>query len=157
MIEDEHVEPCRNEARLMLYHDGELPPDERREFEAHVAGCPVCAHELEGLRAMSRLLAEAEAAGVPDGMLTRLHAAVPSAPELTIVRVCRPVAAAAAVVLAVCAALLAGGEPPAPAQQSAPEDWEMLAVAPDADLAQTDAQETWAVWTLHDLAGGNGS
>ena len=32
---------------------GALSPDERSEFEAHLAGCPACAEEYESLKALA--------------------------------------------------------------------------------------------------------
>ena len=72
--------------RLTALHDGELPKDEAEAVGGHVAGCPECAAELEGLRetvarlgaweiepvatrtpeeTADRLLADARAARVP--------------------------------------------------------------------------------------------
>jgi anti-sigma factor RsiW len=54
------------EGILQALLDAELPPPERAEAEAHLAGCPACTGELRGLRAAgertSALLAQADVA-----------------------------------------------------------------------------------------------
>lgn len=40
----------RMETRIGAWLDGELPPDQAREVAAHLARCPACEAELEGLR-----------------------------------------------------------------------------------------------------------
>jgi len=47
---------CPTEAVLAIYADGELPLEEARRTEAHLAGCPRCQRLVEALHAESRLL-----------------------------------------------------------------------------------------------------
>src|SRR5437764_1022991 len=50
---------CQNQIRLDAYHDGELPPAERSDVEAHLRVCPSCAAELAAMRRTSGALADA--------------------------------------------------------------------------------------------------
>jgi anti-sigma factor RsiW len=47
---------CPTEAVLAVYADGELPPEEARRTEAHIAACPRCQPLVEALHGESRLL-----------------------------------------------------------------------------------------------------
>jgi hypothetical protein len=47
---------CEREVMVSPYHDGELTPDARGEFEAHLASCPACSAELHRVRGVSRWL-----------------------------------------------------------------------------------------------------
>src|SRR5437868_2872474 len=38
---------------ISAYHDGELPGDQRRRVETHLAACPTCQAELEALEGLS--------------------------------------------------------------------------------------------------------
>ena len=44
---------------LNAYLDGELNPQQRRKFEAHLESCEECQAELESLESLSGMLAEA--------------------------------------------------------------------------------------------------
>ena len=60
---------CFPELTYCVYVDAELPPEELRAVEAHLASCAACREQVEALRAENRLLAaaleEAEAAPAP--------------------------------------------------------------------------------------------
>lgn len=45
---------CDDKARLVAYLYGEADPADRAAVEAHLRGCPACAGELEGFRAVRR-------------------------------------------------------------------------------------------------------
>lgn len=51
--------------RFSAYLDGELPSDERRAVEAHVAACPGCRAELDGLRRVASRLRSLERTAPP--------------------------------------------------------------------------------------------
>ena len=144
---------CREGRRSMRYHDGELPPEERRRFEGHLADCPECARELERLRAVSRLLEAVPAATIPYGALGRLHANLGNARERVIIRICRPVAIAATALLAVCALWLWQADSNGSLERAAPASWELAAVTLDTELTQTGSWDGLALWTAGDLAG----
>src|SRR5277367_3383332 len=46
------------ESYLSAHADGELTPEQVRDAETHVAGCPRCTAELEGERALKALIRE---------------------------------------------------------------------------------------------------
>lgn len=52
--------------------DGELPPDERRAVETHLAACPSCARHLRELGAVDALARDLPAAAAPDGYMETL-------------------------------------------------------------------------------------
>jgi len=43
-------------SELLAYLEGDLPPDDRRELEQHLALCSACSNELESLRQLDRML-----------------------------------------------------------------------------------------------------
>ena len=66
---------CDQTHLLSPYLDGELSPAEGDRVRAHVADCPACAAELDGLRAVGRLLSAART-GYPadaDEVMARLR------------------------------------------------------------------------------------
>jgi len=60
--------------------DEALDTDERAEVEAHLAGCPDCRRELEGLRATTTLLSRVERARAPVGFVDRVMTRVRPVP-----------------------------------------------------------------------------
>ncbi len=53
--------------KLSAYLDGGLPPGARSRVSQHLEGCPRCAEELDGHRALGKLLDAAPAVAAPDG------------------------------------------------------------------------------------------
>ena len=47
---------CGRQTTVGRYHDGELSPGEREEFETHLAGCAACSAELRRVRKVARWL-----------------------------------------------------------------------------------------------------
>ena len=45
---------CEEASRLTAYHDGELSPSDRAQFERHLSQCPRCAAELGRIRKLDR-------------------------------------------------------------------------------------------------------
>lgn len=66
---------CDQSHLLSPYVDGELPPAEADRVRGHAVACPACAAELDGLRAVGRLLAAARASDPPgtDEAMARLR------------------------------------------------------------------------------------
>jgi hypothetical protein len=61
-------------AALSALLDDELTRSERGEIEAHLAGCPECRRDLEGLRQTAALLHRIEPARAPRGFVERVVA-----------------------------------------------------------------------------------
>ncbi len=63
-------------ADLSAYFDGELEPASRQKVEAHLAACPSCRQQLEGMRKIQLALAGMSAPGGPrtGSVLDRLRA-----------------------------------------------------------------------------------
>lgn len=97
---------CEDKSVLVAYLYGECTADERRAIETHLAGCPGCRHELEGLQGLRGHLAEWSP---PDEVLgfrvVRGDAPVPAAPRAWWRTPAWGLAAAAVLVLAVAAAI----------------------------------------------------
>lgn len=147
---------CKYGEWLTAYHDGELTSKRRRELERHLEECSSCAAELEQLRALSGLLGQAEVPALSEDALARFHRAVPAARERGIVRLCRNVALAAAALLVICGGLLWYDAANQADASTAPAAWEVAAVTLDADAAEAETGETFALWALTDLSRENG-
>ncbi len=59
---------------LNAYLDAELPERTRREVERHLAECPACRLEFDGLRGLAPLLENDEVPPVPSGLSARILA-----------------------------------------------------------------------------------
>lgn len=58
---------------LGAYLDGELPVEARATIDAHLAGCPACASELEIMRSVTASLAESTAIRVPTQLWSEIE------------------------------------------------------------------------------------
>jgi hypothetical protein len=54
---------CPDRQLLSVYFDGEMPSPWKEKMDAHIAGCPECARQLETYRSISRAAAGDEFAG----------------------------------------------------------------------------------------------
>jgi hypothetical protein len=125
--------------RLCAYLDGELPPGERAEVEAHLAACPACTALLADMAAVDAaarsLPAEAPEGyfdAFPSRVVARLGAAS-KAPARTRQLPTWTWAAAAALLLAVVAPLTLRRSAPGPVPSTTP--------APGAPLPSFEAQD----------------
>jgi predicted anti-sigma-YlaC factor YlaD len=114
---------CRQyREKLSEYLDGELAEAARTAFEAHLAGCVECRHELQALRLTLGAVASLPACKAPprlaEGVLARLAAGRAKRPAVLTVLWTRalPVAAMLAVVVGLLLTLPGGG-PARPAPQ----------------------------------------
>jgi anti-sigma factor RsiW len=65
---------AKNRKHLDAYMDGELPNRALYEVERHLAGCPACLLELDGLRELAPLLGNDEVPPVPAGLSAQILA-----------------------------------------------------------------------------------
>lgn len=66
---------------LALYHDGELPPDQRRTLEAHLEGCPQCRDRLQELRGVARVFSAVLESEPSEAFVTRVMEDLGTLPE----------------------------------------------------------------------------
>jgi len=130
-----------------MYHDGELPGEERVVFEAHLASCPACARELEELRALSRRLGALERPAAPPALLKRLHRTSGALRERLVLRTAEWLAAAAAAVLLMTCAWLWQGIGQDGSRTAVPASWELAAIGirPDAAISENHELAQWIV------------
>ena len=145
---------CGKTEQVSAYHDGELPADARREFEAHLAQCPVCRAELEGLTRLSSMLADLRLPSVPADVVERLHAAAAVAPERNVIVLARRLAAAAAVILIACGVWAWSVSEWATPRTTA-SSWEVAAVTLPAEDFGDNVGQT-VQWIVADLTLENG-
>jgi len=118
---------CADPELLSAYLDGELPPARERQVEAHLAACPGCRAELDGLRSVVERLRHLERAAPPQvlgqavarrvalearprGLVARLEAALRNLPLDPATLVTFGVVVALAAILAVFVAGLQESE-----------------------------------------------
>ena len=66
---------CKHVKKMISqYVDGELAPDEKKDFDAHLRSCASCREELEKTRAIHDLFASVEKFPAPYGFATRVLA-----------------------------------------------------------------------------------
>lgn len=142
---------CEQASRIGAYHDGEMAPDSRAEFELHLRQCSRCRAELERVRALSRILGRLAPAQMPHGVLGRLHRAADSLPAAGIRRLAWASAAAAAAILVASLAGLARQSPSISSANAIPV-WEAQAVAQHRESASAGSDEWMAAWMVQDLS-----
>ncbi len=70
---------CPYESRLSAFHDHELDGPMAEKLQSHLDACPTCNEQLQGIRAVSRLLHEAPSARMSQMGVARLHATADAA------------------------------------------------------------------------------
>jgi anti-sigma factor RsiW len=155
---------CENRVRLDAYHDGELPPAERSNVEAHLRECPSCAAELANIRRTSVAFADLAPREPSHEQLVRLARSVRAEPydARMLLRLFRGTAVAAAVLLA--SALAGAAYLSQRARAAAHEamvldhvpNWSQppaIATDPVSDERQFEQQVALAQWIAQDLKG----
>lgn len=151
---------------LGAYHDGELSPSQRAEFEAHLAGCTACMAELAQLREVSSLFTNMGSDPMHADELTRLHEAVDDAMDRPVLRMFGMISAIAASLLIVSSVWLMEISrrqetvtSPTPTIVKSPEAWERLAttlkpeaVEPAPGSTESMADASLAEWMLHGVS-----
>ncbi len=156
---------CDKRVRLDAYHDGELPPAQRSDVEAHLRDCPSCAAQLAAIRGMSGAFADTAPAKPSYEQLVRLAQSVRAEPydARMLLRLFRGTAVAAAVLLA-CA--LAGAAYLSQRARAAAHEamvldhvpaWSQpaaIATDPVSEQRRFEQQLALAQWIAEDLRGG---
>ncbi len=62
----------RSVQQLLEYLDGEIPPEEQRQLEEHLSGCPPCVEFVRSYRATPDLCRNHLVQRMPDEMADRL-------------------------------------------------------------------------------------
>ena len=126
--------PCPTRIRLSPYLDGELAIAEKNDVSAHLASCPSCRREIEGMLGIGALLKNLPQRELPSGFISRLKSRrEPAAPESPPgLRPSQYIGiAAAALSVAVLAYRLWAPPPPASTEPAAPLIAAMAAPAPE--------------------------
>jgi len=146
---------CKHTWRVSAYHDGELPPQARIDFEAHLRECAGCARELKRLRKISELLRGAPIPDLPAQVLAQTRECISVARDYSVFKMARILTAAAAAILVVCGGWLwdISGESYMPLQASG---WEQAAVQLRVETSTGDFQQI-AQWIVEDLSMENGN
>ncbi len=137
---------CPQANKVSLYHDNEMPPALRAEFEAHLEDCRLCQAELRRLQEMSGALATIPRAQLPDVILGRLHKSVTAAGSRGVLRLAEALSAVAAAILIVCSIGLTQVPPPEQAVAAPPALDNQAAVQPS-ELSPVNLDDALATWT----------
>jgi anti-sigma factor RsiW len=121
---------CEKFAQVHAYHDGELGAGARAEVESHLAACAACAALLADLRGLTRMIADAPLAAMPDRLASRFHGAwyQAAAADRGALRTVSWLTGAAAALLVGAILMWPHARPTAPAARS--NAWEIAAVTP---------------------------
>lgn len=141
---------CTRTHQTRQYYDAELPIDQRADFEAHLAACEACRRELDELKAVSSILAEARPAEMPPGLRERLYASGKSVSERGVLRLAGWLTGAAAAVL-VGGLLNWHSHNDGASMPGA--TWATVAVMPTAEVqTETSSELVVAQWMADDLS-----
>ena len=143
---------CEQAGMLGAYHDGEMSPDRRVDFEQHLRQCPQCAAELARIVRLTGLLGCLGGQEMPRSSLDRLHGAVDLLPSAGIIRMARGLTAVAAMILLVCMIGLTR-QAPARGSLSGMPLWEAEVVTQESvEPPSSGPEELWASWVVQDLS-----
>jgi anti-sigma factor RsiW len=148
---------CGRFAQVHALHDGELSAADAAAVERHAAECAACGALLGELRGLSRMIAVADRAAMPERMVSRLHGQWHAARDRGTVRVLSWLTGAAAALLV---AGLAMWTPPRPGTVArGGGTWEIAAVTPpvvaDAHAGEGTELVQVAQWIADDLSFGD--
>jgi anti-sigma factor RsiW len=142
---------CEQNHLADRYHDGQLTPQQRQQFEAHLAQCGDCGRRLAELLRLSQTLGRIALEPILPIEQARIHRAVDQAragvamtAERMVMRIAVPLAALAACVLIVTSICLTRPASGATAMASATTNWQQTAVT----LSAGAALPQWMVYNL---------
>lgn len=142
---------CEHSKLTHLYHDGELPAEQRPAFESHLRECEACREALDDLRRMSRLFAKAVARALPPERLEHLLLRRVKAEDPAVLRIAGWFTATAAGIL-LAAVLSWPADRPEPADP--PDVWAGSSMMAMIDVDESFDSDLLAVaqWMADDLA-----
>jgi|SRR5438067_53649 len=144
---------CDQTAQVHLYHDGELPAEQREALEAHLCQCTECAALLSELRSLSRLFAAAPMAQIEPDAMQRLREARYILPDTGVLRIAGWLTAAAAAVLLAALPMLHREDRNTETANVASADVLDVAVTPPTDAENTHNDlVALAQWMSDDLS-----
>ncbi len=146
---------CEYTQRAGAYHDGELPDQQARQFEAHAASCQRCRTELARLEALSGVFETVELPHMSPFAVSRVRSMVVRRSERGIVRLAEALTAVAAAVLVVCGLWLWKAEASPASVGYTPAEWETLAIGPSTDTQEIGTELQVAQWMVDGLSGGD--
>ena len=146
---------CDRTAQVHAYHDGQLGPAGRADFEDHLAGCDACAQLLGELRGVSRLVSTAPLPRVSGARAQRYYSAWDVSRQRGVLRISSWLTGAAAAVLV--GSLVLWPKPDvntATAVNESSVAWETVAVMPPPERGADRPDEfiELAEWIAEDLS-----
>ena len=150
--------PCNEQLPLDAFADGQLPPDDARRVEAHLAICVACAREVARLRKLSAVFAGYRPTLSPDA-LARLHDAVAQSWDVGVLRIARRISAVAASVVLFGSLYLTFFQADQATAGAVPT-WEQAAISASMPAAESadpaDQHVQLAQWIVSDLSAAAG-
>jgi hypothetical protein len=92
---------CSWNSQSNVYHDGELPIEQREVLERHLASCPECSAQLAELRGLSELFAAEPVIKLSQIGVHRLHTRLQAVTDRGIVRLAGVLSGIAAAIVLV--------------------------------------------------------
>lgn len=155
---------CLHASDLARYHDGELTPALASRFEAHLATCGQCQHELAQLRGLGSLLREGPLpelrplalAQLHDGLERQLVRRAGFLQESAAMRMAQWLTGVAAMILVISGlGLFLGSNQRAAADSGADLSWEMTTAMLTQDSStggMVTSEHQLAAWIVSDLS-----
>ena len=146
--------------QVHAYHDGELSPEQRGGFEAHLGDCPQCQQTLAELKGLSNRFAQVPLAELSPRTMSRMYGAFHAArahQERGVRRLSAWMTAAAAAVLVFAFVRHPASIRTSDDQLVTTSGWpEMVAVMPPLEPRNGSTAELvqFAQWTASDLSNG---
>jgi anti-sigma factor RsiW len=145
---------CDRIEQVHAYYDGEMPPAQREQFEAHLNECAECRDLLSDLRRVSDLLAAAPLAELPPEAMTRFQQTwFAAAADRGVMRIASWLTSAAAAILIGALLIWPSKIHDDTSVASVAPVWQAAAVTPPADVHENDSADlvVAAQWMANDL------
>jgi len=147
---------CERLSQADAYRDGELSPEDRLGFEAHLAACEECRAELAQLAALSRVVTTAYVPEMPRGLVEHLHENVVIVRERSVLKLAESLIAAAAAVILACGGVIWSGSGGTQVETAGTAAWQSAAVTLNIETVTSETQRV-AQWMVDGLSLENGN